>query len=167
MDGTRVERRKSAPRSDERVTQPLAVPDEKTRIKPAPPRAPRGLGFEERVTLFAYALQRDRAKALLDGLGARAQERARTFLLKLESEPSAERQGRMAFEFGIRRDAAQRLRDVWNQAGPALRRETFAQLPPYHRSVFPEYAPPPTADAVSEAPGLKAFAERLIREATR
>lgn len=166
MDGTRVERRRP-PGPRDRNTEPLPIADEHTRLKTGPTtlETPRP-GAEERVALIAHALKKAEAQALLEGFAEPERERALAFLRQLQSQGSAERQGRMSFEFGIRVDASQRLRDVWNQAGPALRRALFAQLPPYHRTVFPDYVPPADQDAAAD-PGLEAFAERLIREATR
>ena len=71
----------------------------------------------------------------------------------------------MAVEFGVRPDAAARLRTVMEEAPEVLRRELFRRLPPYHRSLFPERQVEPPGAAAT--PAVCALAERLIREATR
>lgn len=167
MEPTRLQRLHRKPSADSRITQPLPVAEQQTRIKPAAASRSAGLAFEQRVTLFTHSIARDRASSLLDGFSRDVAETARAFLAEHAAQPSAERQGRLAAEFGIRTDASQGLRDVWAEAGPALRWHIYDLLPPYHRSVFPDYAPGPPPDAAAQAPGLRDFAERLVREATR
>lgn len=167
MTATRVERKK--PEKDpRRVTQPLPVPEDKTRIK-APGTSPgprKGLTAPERIALFAHALVKDRARGMLESLSGEGRERALHYLDVLAQLPSSERQGRLSTEFGIRPEANTRLRELWAAAGPALKVELFKLLPPYHRSLFPDFVPD-EALVADAAPALKAFAERLVREATR
>ncbi|MBX5481618.1 MAG: hypothetical protein IRZ16_07230 [Myxococcaceae bacterium] len=169
MDGTRVERRRTPLPDKRRITEPLpsAIEAERTRIKAGARVAPRGLGMEERVALFAHSLLKDKAGPLLEGFSEAFRERALAYLAELATLPSSERQGRLAFEFGIRPDASRRLREVWAEAGPGLRREMFQLLPPFHRTNFPDYVLEPVPPDEPVAPGLKAFAARLILEATR
>ncbi len=68
-------------------------------------------------------------------------------------------------EFGGVEEATERLKALMEEAPEALRREVFRRLPPYHRSLFPQREVEPPDATVS--PVLGAFAERLIREATR
>lgn len=119
----------------------------------------------ERFALVAWVLGRARAAELLGGLGAREAERAKEHLLRIAALPSAQRQARVAVEFGERADAAARLKALMSEVSEPLRREVFRRLPPYHRTLFPGRQVEPVD---SEAPpALGALAERLIREATR
>ena len=159
MDGTRVERKRP-------VTPVLDVSRQRTRIKdPLGPLG--GLGSEERLALFCHSIARDRAGKLLEGLSEEPRRKASQYLVVLGTLPSSERQGRLASEFGIRIDSSQRLREIWLAAGPELRREIFRLLPPYHRTLFPEYVLEERPAEVEVASALKPFAERLILEATR
>jgi hypothetical protein len=119
----------------------------------------------ERIALVCLVLARERAAALLEGLEESEARRAREHLARFTRLSSAQRQARVAVEFGERPDAAVRLRGVMAEAPEALRREIFRRLPPYHRSLFPERGVEPPEAAVT--PGMEALAERLIREATR
>ncbi|NVJ00925.1 hypothetical protein HV824_22795, partial [Myxococcus sp. AM009] len=102
---------------------------------------------------------------LLGELGEESAVRAREHLQRLSALPSAQRQAKVAVEFGERADAAARLRRLMSDAPPMLRREIFRRLPPYHRTLFPDAS---LAQQASEAPPAQgALAERLIREATR
>jgi hypothetical protein len=143
------------------------------RVK-APPREPRqpprpyiGSGeADQRLALFACAANRDRAERLLQGLAATPRARASEHLRALLAAPSSERQGQLLRAFGPRTDAGEALRALWVEAGPDLRREVFALLPPYLKTVFPGYAPDEGGSG-AVAPGLVALAARLVREATR
>jgi hypothetical protein len=113
----------------------------------------------------ALVFGRERAPELLEGLGEREAQRAKEHLAQLITLSSAQRQARVAVEFGMRKDPAAPLRELMAEAPEALRRELFRRLPPYLRSLFPERSlEPPDASAT---PTLCALAERLIREATR
>jgi hypothetical protein len=119
----------------------------------------------ERLALVALVLGRERAEALLDGLGEAEARQAKDDLAGFAALSSARRQARVAVEFGVRPDAAARLKAVMEEAPEVLRRELFRRLPPYHRSLFPErQLEPPDAAAT---PSVCALAERLLREATR
>ncbi|XXF76501.1 hypothetical protein P2318_26100 [Myxococcaceae bacterium GXIMD 01537] len=164
MEATRVGRN---PRRGRRAVPPDA---EATEVMPSPvweepsarPPAPLNLA---RLALVVCVLSRARAEALLDGLGERDAERAKEHLSLLVAMPSAQRQARVAVEFGVVQDAAERLRALMEESSEPLRRELFRRLPPYHRSLFPGRAvEPPDATATG---ALCTLAERLIREATR
>jgi hypothetical protein len=128
-------------------------------------RTPPALLPLARFALVALVFGRERAAELLDGLGAREAARAKEHLAHFSALSSAERQARVAVEFGMRSDPADQLRALMVEAPEALRREIFRRLPPYHRSLFPKRrVEPPDASAI---PALCALAERLIREATR
>ena len=129
----------------------------------AEPR-PTGLPLE-RVALVALVLGRERAAALLEGLTDADARRARDFLAGFAALSSARRQARVALDFGVRPDAAPRLRAVMGEASEVLRKEIFRRLPSYHRSLFPERQVEPADATATEA--VRAWAERLIREATR
>ncbi len=161
-------------RGDHGATQAIRGPAARALARAAAaPQMPRpfcGLReVDERLALFACAARKDGAQALLDGLAEGPRLRAKAHLARLLESPSAERQGLLARAFGVRPDAAGPLREVWRLAGPALRAEIYALLPPWLRTAFPDYAPPASPDegAQPPAPGLAAFAERLVREATR
>jgi hypothetical protein len=115
--------------------------------------------------LVTWVLGRERAAELLDGLGEHEAERAKEHLRRIAALPSAQRQAKVAVEFGERGDAGARLKLLMAEAPEPLRRELFRRLPPYHRTLFPERrVEPPGSEA---PPALGALAERLIREATR
>jgi hypothetical protein len=118
-----------------------------------------------RIALVALVLGRERAEALLDGLGEAEARRAKAHLAGFAEFPSARRQARVVVEFGVRPDAAARLKAVMEEAPEVLRREIFRRLPPYHRGLFPERLLEPPDAALT--PAMCALAERLIREATR
>ena len=153
MQATRVGR---APRPGRKPQPPRA-----RSVQPLPP-LPLPL---ERFALVAWVLGRARAAELLGGLGAREAERAKEHLLRIAALPSAQRQAKVAVEFGERADAAARLKALMEEVSEPLRPELFRRLPPYHRTLFPGRRVEP---ADPEAPpALGALAERLIREATR
>ncbi|GEN06562.1 hypothetical protein SAMN05443572_102327 [Myxococcus fulvus] len=119
----------------------------------------------ERYALVAWVLGRGRAGELLEGLGTGAMRRAKVHLRNLSAMPSAQRQAKVAMEFGERADAAARLKALMEEVPEALRKEVFRRLPPYHRTLFPGRVVEPVDP---EAPPLlTSLAERLIREATR
>ncbi|ATB27861.1 hypothetical protein [Melittangium boletus] len=119
----------------------------------------------ERLALVALVLGRERAAALLDGLTESDATRARDYLAGFTALSSARRQARVAVEFGVRPDAAARLRQMMEDAPGVLRREIFRRLPSFHRSLFPSFQMEPADTAVPARVGT--WAERLIREATR
>jgi hypothetical protein len=157
MEATRITR---APRPGPKTQEQL-----QTVVVRAPkPSLPSVLPLE-RLALVALVLGRERAEALLDGLGEAEARQAKDDLAGFAALSSARRQARVAVEFGVRPDAAARLKAVMEEAPEVLRRELFRRLPPYHRSLFPErQLGPPDAAAT---PAVCALAERLIREATR
>ncbi|WP_238539840.1 hypothetical protein [Corallococcus macrosporus] len=158
MEATRVGRKPRPVRSSGSVR--AAAPTEEVPRLVGPLPLPL-----ERLALVAWVLGRERAGALLGGLGEAAAVDARAHLQRLAALPSAQRQAKVAVEFGERPDAAARLRRLMSEAPPLLRQELFRRLPPYHRTLFPEEKPvPPRAEAPHS---LGALAERLIREATR
>lgn len=137
---------------------------------PAPRRegasaaAPLELERLERVVLVAYSFARERAAALLEGLGERERVAARSQLEALAARASPERQARVAQVFGPVPEAPERLRRLMAEASPALQAELLRRLPPYYRSLFVGAGLPRAEGA---APALGGLAERLIREATR
>lgn len=158
MEATRVGRATRPNRKAKPVQPP---PREEAPARPLPP-LPLPL---ERYALVAWVLGRERAAELLSGLGLREAERAKEHLLRIAGLPSAQRQAKVAVEFGERADAAARLKALMEEASEMLRREVFRRLPPYHRTLFPERRLEPVDEALP--PALGALAERLIREATR
>lgn len=136
------------------------------RERRAAPRmsAPAPLALE-RLVLVALVLGRERAAELLEGLGEQSAERAKEQLSRFAALASAQRQARVAMEFGVVDEAAERLRALMEEASEPLRQEIFRRLPPYHRSLFPKRTVEPPGAAAT--PALCALAERLIREATR
>jgi hypothetical protein len=119
----------------------------------------------EHMALVALVLGRERAGALLEGLGEPEARQAKNLLAGFSALSSPRRQARVAVEFGVRPDAAARLRAVMEEAPEVLRREIFRRLPPYHRGLFPERQVEPPGAAAT--PAVCALAERLVREATR
>ncbi|MCY1042446.1 hypothetical protein OV208_14070 [Corallococcus sp. bb12-1] len=119
----------------------------------------------ERIALVVCVLARERASELLEGLVDAEAGRALRHLERFAAMPSAQRQAKVAVEFGERADSANRLTALLDAVPEALRREVFRRLPPYHRSRFPQL----DVEASVEEPAqvLVALAERRIREATR
>ncbi len=161
MDATRVGR-KPRPGGSSSSARANAPTEEVPRLAGPPPPLSMPL---ERLALVAWVLGRERAAELLGGLGEGAAERALEHLRRLASLPSAQRQAKVAVEFGERPDAAARLRRLMSEVQPSLGREILRRLPPYHRTLFPAERPDIPAHEVP--PALTALAERLIREATR
>lgn len=128
----------------------------------APPLEP---GWLERLVLVAHTFGRARAPALLEGLRASECLEARALLGQLVTRSSADRQARIAQQFGPTPEAAERLRSLMREASAPLQAEILRRLPPYYRSLFA----PGTASSRPAAlpPAMGALAERLIREATR
>ncbi|RKH73923.1 hypothetical protein [Corallococcus aberystwythensis] len=119
----------------------------------------------ERIALVVCVLARERAAELLGGLADAEAGRALRHLERFADMPSAQRQAKVAVDFGERADAANRLSLFLEAAPEALRLEALRGLPPYHRSRFPQWEDAgPRAEA---APALTALAERRIREALR
>lgn len=177
MELTRITRRPGARKkaaaasSSEEVTRITQKPGPPRSAAPAPAekapvsKTPPALLPLARFALVALVFGRERAPELLEGLGAREAERAKEHLAHLTALSSAQRQAKVAVEFGMRKDPSEPLRELMAEAPEALRRELFRRLPPYLRSLFPERGlEPPDASAT---PVLCALAERLIREATR
>lgn len=158
MEVTRITRRPVAKAAPPAVRRAPA-------LKVAARRTPPALLPLARYALVALVFGRERALALLEGLGDREAERAKEHLAGFAALTSAQRQAKVAQEFGMRSDPADQLRELMAEAPEALRREIFRRLPPYHRSLFPERRVEPL-DA-STSPALAALAERLIREVTR
>lgn len=119
----------------------------------------------ERIALVVCVLARERAAELLGGLVDAEAGRALRHLERFAAMPSAQRQAKVAVEFGERADGENRLALFLETAPEALRQEAFRDLPPYHRSRFPQWEG--TASQAAAAPALAALAERRIREALR
>jgi hypothetical protein len=170
MEATRITRRPAAGkkaaavRGSEEVTRITRQPVPPKRAAPASKTPPALLPLA-RFALVALVFGRERAPELLEGLGEREAERAKEHLASLTALSSAQRQAKVAVEFGMRKDPSAPVRELMAEASEPLRRELFRRLPPYLRSLFParELAPPDAA----ATPALCALAERLIREVTR
>jgi hypothetical protein len=174
MDATRIVRRPGAvSRSQEatRITRKpapkgtAAPPRKEPKVEVVAVKTPPTLLPLARFALVALVFGKERAAELLEGLGAREAERAKEHLAHFAALTSAQRQARVALEFGVRSDPAEQLRELMAEAPEALRREIFRRLPPYQRSLFPQRRLAPADESVTAAMG--ALAERLIREATR
>ncbi|NVJ19750.1 MULTISPECIES: hypothetical protein [Myxococcus] len=142
------------------VRAPVPLAEQATTIRRQPPILPL-----ERYALVTWVLGRERAEELLEGLGTEALKRAKAHLRCIVAMPSAQRQAKVAKEFGERSDAAARLKALMDEVPEPLRKEVFRRLPPYHRTLFPGRKEEPS-DPLAP-PLLAALAERLIREATR
>jgi hypothetical protein len=168
MEGTRIVRRPVAKSRSEEATRIVRRPLPKQKAPPAPARAvkapPTFLPLA-RFALVALVFGKERASELLEGLGASEAARAKEHLAHFMTLTSAQRQARVALEFGLRSDPAEQLRELMAEAPEALRREIFRKLAPYHRSLFPQRRL--EAPDASTSPAMSALAERLIREATR
>ncbi|MCP3103310.1 hypothetical protein LZ198_30955 [Myxococcus sp. K15C18031901] len=161
MDATRVGRVRS-PMKKARTAVPVGTVADRDRTPIRRPPLPLPV---ERYALVAWVLGRERAEALVDGLGERDAERAKAHLRQLAALPSSLRQAKVTAEFGERADAAARLKTLMDEVPEPLRKEVFRRLPPFHRTLFPERRVE-AADPLSP-PALAVLAERLIREATR
>lgn len=149
-----------------RIIQKPSIPTRKALpAQEVAPKTPPALLPLARFALVALVFGQGRAKELLEGLGTREVERAKEHLACFAALTSAQRQARVAAEFGVRSDPSGPLRELMTEAPEALRREIFRRLPPYQRSLFPSRRVEPPA--ASASPALCALAERLIREATR
>jgi hypothetical protein len=111
-----------------------------------------------------HTFGRMRAAELLDGLRTPEGLEARVLLERLSGCSSADRQARVAQQFGLVPEAAARLRSLMAEASAPLQAEILRRLPPYHRSLFP---PGALSRPDAASPAMGALAERLIREATR
>ncbi|WP_224244283.1 hypothetical protein [Hyalangium gracile] len=175
MDATRIIRRPVAKGRPEEATRIIRKPvpgakgsprpGQRAAVAKAAQKTPPALLPLARFALVALVFGRERASELLEGLGEREAERAKEHLAGFAALTSAQRQARVALEFGMRSDPSEQLRTVMEEAPEALRREIFRRLPPYLRTLFPERSLEPADD--STPPALAALAERLIREATR
>jgi hypothetical protein len=176
MEVTRIVRRPVTKRRSEEPTRitrqpllkPKAVPAPSRQapaVKPVAVKTPPALLPLARFALVALVFGKERAAELLEGLGASEAERAKEHLTHFMSLTSAQRQARVALEFGMRSDPSEQLRELMAEAPEALRREIFRKLAPYHRSLFPQRRL--EAQDASTTPAMSALAERLIREVTR
>jgi hypothetical protein len=176
MDATRIVRRPGAVSRSQEATRITRKPVPGGNVQAAPPRlahpveavavkTPPTFLPLARFALVALVFGKERAAELLEGLGAREAERAKEHLAHFAELTSAQRQARVALEFGVRSDPSEQLRELMAEAPEALRREIFRRLPPYQRSLFPQRRVEPADDSVT--PAMGGLAERLIREATR
>lgn len=165
---TRIVRRPVAKSRPEEATRIVHRPLPKKKAAAAPARAvkapPTFLPLA-RFALVALVFGKERASELLEGLGANEAARAKEHLAHFMALTSAQRQARVALEFGLRSDPAEELRALMEESPEALRREIFRKLAPYHRSLFPQRRL--EASDASTSAAMSALAERLIREVTR
>lgn len=165
---TRIVRRPVAKNRLEEATRITRRPLLKQKSLPTPVRAvkapPTFLPLA-RFALVALVFGKERASELLEGLGESEAARAKEHLAHFMAMTSAQRQARVALEFGLRSDPAEQLRELMSEAPEALRREIFRKLPPYHRTLFPQRRL--EAPDASVSPAMSTLAERLVREATR
>ncbi|HZI14333.1 MAG TPA: hypothetical protein VE153_28455, partial [Myxococcus sp.] len=127
LEATRIVRAARQGRRPEPAEGPASI-EESPVASPPPPRLPLAL---ERFALVTWVLGRERAAELLDGLGEHEAERAKEHLRRIAALPSAQRQAKVAVEFGERADAGARLKLLMAEAPEPLRRELFRRLPPY------------------------------------
>lgn len=125
---------------------------------------PKVTGFPERVALFIGAVHRPRADELFAGLADAAQGRAKAFVARMQQWDSGLRQARLSHEFGLKPDAAERLKALVVRCDGALRVAVVAALPPALRLQFPQLSTKATHEL---APATRALAARLVREASR
>ena len=122
----------------------------------------------ERLALLASAMAKEQAPALLEMLAAAHRGRAAEYLRQVAGLDSASRQGRLTREFGERNDAPERLRKTLAELSPRQRAVAYSRLPPYLRALMtPEGATAANRFADEEPPALRAFVERLVKEAVR
>lgn len=125
--------------------------------------APKVMGFPERVALFIGAVHRQRAEELLEGFAPTPRERSVAFVQNMKKWDSAQRQARLAHEFGVRQDAGERIQDLVVRTSGDLRSAVVASLPPAVRAQFPQFKG--GADTFPVA--VRALAARLVKEASR
>lgn len=121
------------------------------------------MGFAERVALFVGSIHRQRADELFAGFTPEPRERAVTFVRDMKQWDSAQRQARLAHEFGVRHDAGERIQQLVVRAGGELRSAIVASLPPSVRTQFPQFK----GGAETFPTGVRALAARLVKEASR
>ncbi len=121
------------------------------------------LGFAEKVALFVTAMHKDQATTLLDGLAPRERERAHEFSTEVRRWDSARRHARLAWEFGVKPDAEDRLEVVVGGVQGALREAVIALIPPTMRNRFPRRQ----GGEESVPDVVWGVAARLVREASR
>lgn len=122
----------------------------------------------ERLALFTFAMAKEQAPALLEMLAAPHRGRAGEYLRQVAGLDSASRQGRLARELGERSDAPERLRKALSDMSPRQRAIAYRKLPSYLRTLMPpDGATASGASPEEDSPALRAFAERLVKEAVR
>lgn len=122
---------------------------------------PRALTTLDRVTLFVCALHKAELDDLFESFAPEPRRLAVAFAEQLRTLDSPTRQARLTREFGARHDALARLRQLVVDAPAGLRSAIVEQLPAAQRALFPHLAPK------GAPPAVRAFAARLVREATR
>lgn len=124
------------------------------------------LDFAQKVALFVTAMHKDKAVALLDGLAPRERERAQAFSGDVRGWDSARRHARLAWEFGVRPDAEEKLEVLVAGVSGGLREAVVALLPLAMQRRFPRRAG--GVGGAESAPDLVwGVAARLIREVSR
>jgi len=127
------------------------------------PEEDQQLGFAEKVALFVTAKHKEQATTLFEGLAPRERERALEFSTRVRTWDSARRHARLAWEFGVKPDAEDRLEVVVGGVSGALRDAVVALIPPTMRSRFQQ-----RQGGEESVPDLVwGLASRLIREVSR
>ena len=148
-------RRAEGPRPDRTERYELRTPEYEARMV-------------ERLALLTGALAKEHAPALLEMLASPHRGRAAEYLRQLAALDSASRQGRLSREFGERTDAPERLRQLLTALSPRQRAIAYLKLPVYLRTLMPpEAATAASRPSEEDPPALRAFAERLVKEAMR
>lgn len=120
--------------------------------------------FIERMTLFVSTMHKETAPHLFEGLSEAQLMRAKKQAQSLSNLDSATRQAHLAYEFGIRGDAVERLQTLLSNCAPPLRSTIVQLMPTRWRTHFPKVR----VDETSNPPAARRLmAQRLIHEAVR
>lgn len=121
------------------------------------------LGFPERVALFIAGRHRETSTELLSGFCDGLRSRALSFAAQAAKWDSAQRQARLAHQFGARADGNLRVQQLVVSVNGPLRAAVVACLPQTLRAQFPQFCQ--GADDFPTA--VRALAARLVLEAIR
>lgn len=121
------------------------------------------LDFPERVALFISARHRDTSSELLSGFYDGLRDRALSFASQAAKWDSAQRQARLAHQFGARSDSSVRVQHLVVSVNGRLRAAVVACLPQTFRAQFPQFSESETDFPIA----VRALAARLVLEAIR